>query len=67
VIRAGSDLALHCNGNLAEMREVLEGVPVISGMALERVERARAAMQISGPFDIAQAEAALDLALATVA
>jgi beta-N-acetylhexosaminidase len=64
VIRAGSDLALHCNGNLAEMREVVEGVPVLAGKALERLEQARAAMQAHGTLDVAEAEAALDLALA---
>jgi beta-N-acetylhexosaminidase len=67
VIRAGSDLALHCNGNLSEMRQVVEGVPVLAGRALERLERARAALQASATLDIAEAEAALDLALATVA
>jgi beta-N-acetylhexosaminidase len=67
VLQAGSDLALHCNGNLAEMREVVEGVPVLAGKALERLERARAARQANGTLDIAEAEAALDLALATVA
>lgn len=67
VIRAGSDLALHCNGNLDEMREVVEGVPVIAEKALERLERARAGLQASATLDIAEAEAALDLALATVA
>jgi beta-N-acetylhexosaminidase len=67
VIRAGSDLALHCNGNLAEMREVVEGVPKLEGKALERLERARAVLQVSGELNVAEAEAALDLALATVA
>jgi beta-N-acetylhexosaminidase len=67
VIRAGSDLALHCNGTLAEMREVVEGVPVLAGKALERLQRAQAALRASGALDLAEAEAALDLALATVA
>jgi beta-N-acetylhexosaminidase len=67
VIRAGSDLALHCNGTLAEMREVVEGVPVLAGKALERLQRAQAALRASGTLDLAEAEAALDLALATVA
>jgi beta-N-acetylhexosaminidase len=67
VIRAGSDLALHCNGNLDEMREVVEGVPALEGKALVRLERARTALQASATLDIAEAEAALDLALATVA
>jgi beta-N-acetylhexosaminidase len=67
VIEAGSDLALHCNGNLAEMREVVEGVPKLQGKALERLERARAVLQVSRELNVAEAEAALDLALATVA
>lgn len=67
VIAAGSDLALHCNGNLSEMREVVEGVPVLAGRVLARLERARAALQASATLDMAEAEAALDLALATVA
>jgi beta-N-acetylhexosaminidase len=67
VIGAGSDLALLCNGNLAEMREVVEGVPKLQGKALERLERARAVLQVSRELNVAEAEAALDLALATVA
>lgn len=67
VIAAGSDLALHCNGNLAEMREVVEGVPVLAGEALRRLERARGAIGSAGTLDIAEAEAALDLALAAMA
>lgn len=67
VIGAGSDLALHCSGNLAEMREVVEGVPVLAGDALRRLERARGAIGSSSTLDIAEAEAALDLALAAMA
>lgn len=67
VIGAGSDLALHCNGRLDEMREVAAGVSGLSGRALERFERARAAPSRAGAFDIAEAEAALSRALAKVA
>ena len=31
VIAAGSDLALHCNGDLAEMRAAAAGVPQLAG------------------------------------
>ena len=31
VIAAGSDLALHCNGDLAEMRAAAAGVPRLAG------------------------------------
>jgi beta-N-acetylhexosaminidase len=40
VIAAGSDLALHCNGDLAEMREVATAAPALDGPALRRFERA---------------------------
>ncbi len=67
VIAAGSDLALHCNGQLDEMREVAAGVPVLSGRALERFNRALGAPMPSTAFDVAEAEAALGLVLAKVA
>ena len=39
VLEAGSDVVLHCNGNLAEMREVAAQSPVLAGTALARYER----------------------------
>jgi beta-N-acetylhexosaminidase len=39
VLEAGSDVVLHCNGNLAEMREVAAQSPVLVGTALARYER----------------------------
>jgi beta-N-acetylhexosaminidase len=36
VIGAGSDLALHCNGDLAEMRAAAAGVPTLEGRTAER-------------------------------
>lgn len=39
-IRAGCDVALHCNGKLAEMREVAEAVPDLEGKSLARAEAA---------------------------
>ncbi|PPQ36375.1 beta-N-acetylhexosaminidase [Rhodoblastus acidophilus] len=41
---AGLDLALHCNGDLAEAREVAEAAPDLAGKALDRVQAARAAV-----------------------
>ncbi len=41
-IEAGCDIVLHCNGDMAEMRDVAAAVPVLSGRAAERAERARA-------------------------
>jgi beta-N-acetylhexosaminidase len=39
-IRAGCDLVLHCNGELAEMAEIAAGVPELSGDALRRTNAA---------------------------
>lgn len=33
---AGVDIALHCNGDMAEMQAVAAGTPVLSGVALKR-------------------------------
>lgn len=52
VIRAGSDVALHCNGDLVEMRAAAEGVPQLSGAALSRFGRAFAVTRKQEPFDI---------------
>jgi beta-N-acetylhexosaminidase len=64
VIRAGSDLALHCNGDLAEMEAVARSVPRLAGKAAERFERAIRLLETSSPFDLARAEACLVEALA---
>ena len=37
---AGCDIALHCNGDMAEMRAVAAGARVLSGDAAERADRA---------------------------
>lgn len=37
---AGCDLVLHCNGKMAEMEAVAPEVPILSGRALERSEKA---------------------------
>ena len=62
VIRAGSDLALHCNGDLAEMTEAAAGVPELSGKALARFESAYARTEIRKPFDVADAERLITMA-----
>jgi beta-N-acetylhexosaminidase len=59
VIRAGSDVALHCNGDLAEMRQAAAGVPVLGGAARLRFERALAALARHRPYDKSAAEAIL--------
>ena len=42
-IAAGCDIALHCNGNLDEMRDVVANVPALSGLGLRRAEAMLAA------------------------
>lgn len=64
VIAAGSDLALHCNGDAAEMTEVAAAVPELEGAALRRFERAIRVTQAVEPFDVAAAEACLSRILA---
>ncbi len=65
VIAAGSDLALVCSGDLADTEAAAAAVPQLEGVALARFERARAVFGQQQPFDIAQAEAGLALALRT--
>ena len=56
---AGCDLALHCNGDLDEMRSVASGVSELKGPALKRSEHALAHLSAPAPFDPAAAEARL--------
>jgi beta-N-acetylhexosaminidase len=51
VIAAGSDLALHCNGDLDEMRAAAEGVPALEGRAGKRFATAFACVSRSDPYD----------------
>lgn len=51
VIAAGSDLALHCNGDLAEMRAAAEGVPALEGRAAERFAHACTCIGRIEPYD----------------
>lgn len=65
VLAAGSDLALHCNGVLAEMEGVAGAVPALSGEALRRFRAALAVLGRSDPYDSAKAETQLALAIGT--
>ena len=59
VIAAGSDVALHCNGDLAEMQAAASGVPVLAGDALRRFKAALAILDSIETFDQASAQAVL--------
>ncbi len=65
---AGVDLALHCNGDLAEAADVAAETPELAGRALERAEKALA--RIAGDrlaFDPVDSRAKLASALASAA
>ena len=62
VIRSGSDVVLHCSGNLAEMQEAAASVPALADKPLARFERCIALLKRSDPFDVAEAEAAISAA-----
>jgi beta-N-acetylhexosaminidase len=56
VIRAGSDVALHCSGVLSEMGAAASGVPDLAGSALRRAQAALAVLKNREEFDVASAE-----------
>lgn len=64
VIAAGSDVALHCNGDFAEMQAAAAGVPPLDGLALQRFLAAVAVTERRETFDVAAAEADLAAVLA---
>jgi beta-N-acetylhexosaminidase len=55
VIAAGSDLALHCNGDLDEMRAAAEGVSALAGRAAERFASACSCIGRIEPYDKGEA------------
>lgn len=65
-IAAGSDVALHCNGNFDEMLGAAAGVPLLAGAAANRFAAAIAVTRAAGPVDVAAAESALADVLASL-
>ena len=63
VIRAGSDVALHCSGKLDEMHEAAGSTPSLQKQALARFERCLAVLARNVPFEVAEAETAIAAAL----
>ncbi len=60
---AGCDVILHCNGDMAEMRGVLEGSKVLAGDALRRADAALARIgEAVEPLNEAEARARFALA-----
>jgi len=56
---AGCDLALHCNGDMDEMRDVASEVKSLEGPNGRRARAALAHLRAPAPFDAAAAEARL--------
>ncbi|RBP00966.1 beta-N-acetylhexosaminidase [Roseiarcus fermentans] len=59
VFEAGLDLALHCNGDLAEGRAVASAAPALAGKSLARAAAALATIRAPEPFDLERARADL--------
>ncbi|KAF0142066.1 MAG: beta-N-acetylhexosaminidase [Rhodospirillaceae bacterium] len=62
---AGCDVALHCNGDLAEMRAIVAAAPRLSDRAMERLARGaalrRQRLAAAAPeMDVSRTKAALD-------
>ncbi|MBR1220088.1 beta-N-acetylhexosaminidase [Bradyrhizobium sp. U87765 SZCCT0131] len=63
-LAAGCDIALHCNGNMDEMRAVAAEAPLLAGLPLGRADAARAARKPAQPFDRIAGRAELNELLA---
>jgi beta-N-acetylhexosaminidase len=67
-IKAGCDVVLHCNGDMAEMQAIIEATPALKGKAKRRAEAAlKRIAHAPEPFDPVEGRARLDAALATIA
>ncbi len=64
IFAAGVDVALHCNGDLGELREVASATPWLEGRARARAEAALAMIGAPKPFDPVEAAASCDEILA---
>jgi len=67
VVKAGSDLVLHCNGDFAEMEAAAAGTPQLEGKAAERFNAAINILNDRKPFDQQSAELQLARVLAIAA
>jgi beta-N-acetylhexosaminidase len=66
--RAGVEVCLHCNGNLAEAAGVAAAAPLLAGTALQRAQAALARVpRLVEPLDLVEGRAKLAAALAVSA
>lgn len=56
---AGCDVVLHCNGDMEEMRAVVEATPTLAGRSKKRAVDARSVARRVQAFDVEAAEARL--------
>lgn len=64
-LKAGCDVVLHCNGDMAEMKAVAAGAGKLKGRSHQRAVAALArAPRMAEPFDAAEARARFDAAFA---
>jgi len=66
LFEAGCDLALHCNGEMAEMEDLARHTPQLAGKRKTRFDNAMARIAPAGPIDRDQAWQRLQALLATV-
>jgi beta-N-acetylhexosaminidase len=66
-LAAGCDVALHCNGDLAEMQAVAAESPTLAGVPAARAARALARLAMPDELDVAAARAAFSTLMATMA
>jgi beta-N-acetylhexosaminidase len=64
---AGCDIALHCNGNLDEMKEVAGETKPLAGPALARAKAALAQLHAPIDLDVAAAEKRLTALIGVMA
>jgi beta-N-acetylhexosaminidase len=64
VITAGCDVALHCSGDFAQMREIAEAAPPMTAAASDRLARAMAWADGRSTADVAELAAKRDALLA---
>lgn len=57
---AGCDLALHCNGNFGEMKEIAENTPELSAATIGRIEKIKTMTRKSDKLDYAAALAEMN-------
>jgi beta-N-acetylhexosaminidase len=63
-LAAGCDVALHCNGDMDEMRQVAEAVPPLTPAAMELVAAGLRTVNAAERIDIAAAQARFDALMA---